>query len=483
MDTNLTRRTAIKRFTTAGAGLTLGSGLLSASAFGKRSSGPIKVGVLTDLTGPYAVVGTSNQAVAQFAIDEINAAGGVIGRKLQAVVADGASDPATCATAANQLVIEDKVAMVIGGITSAEREAVKGIIATRGATLYLWPASYEGGECDANVWSCGAVPNQQTEPVVKYVLSKGAKTFYLCGDEYLYPQVELQRVKGYVKAGGGTIVGEQYVPLNITDPSALVSDVLASNADVLFEIVVLPATAPFITGVVAGGFKGTICSTLFDQGITPLFGKDAQGLLSAQDYFPSISRLLHQAEGGRVLQEVPKGHLRLNVQCAGVVPGAASVGEGRCGRWLSRDLQGRRGDEPRRSERADRRPRFLRPQHSALLPRHVPWTDAGRRLSQSAQQTRSCRAAEPVHKRVVTGQRWRQRGRGENLLAAALVAAILVSGPLLNSLRQASLGHGTDERRAARRARHHHGPGLGHHRDLYARTGSVLRGHAPTPQA
>jgi ABC-type branched-subunit amino acid transport system substrate-binding protein len=286
MNTNLTRRTALKRFATTGAGLALGPGLLS--AFASRSSRPVKVGVLTDLTGPYAIVGKSNQAVAQFAIDEINAAGGVTGRKVQAVVVDSASDPAAAATVATQLVIQDKVDMVIGGVTSAAREAINGIIATRGKTLYLWPASYEGGECDQNVWSCGAVPNQQTDPIVAYVLSKGAKTFYLCGDDYIYPRAELKRVKQKVAAAGGKIVGEQYVPLNITDPSALVSAVLASNADALFEIVVLPATAPFITGVVAGGYKGTICSTLFDEGITPLFGKDAQGLLSAQDYFHSI---------------------------------------------------------------------------------------------------------------------------------------------------------------------------------------------------
>jgi urea transport system substrate-binding protein len=290
MDDNLTRRDALGRIAKAGAAVTLGPGLLAAcgSSGGSATKTPIKVGVLTDLTGPYAIVGKSNKAVAEFAIGEINAAGGVAGRRVEAVVVDSASDPSAAAKVASQLVTKDKVDMVIGGVTSATREAIKGIIATRGETLYVWPASYEGGECDDHVWNAGAVPNQQIDPIVDHVLSKGAKTFFLCGDDYIYPRNILKEVKAKAAAGGAKIVGEEYVPLNISDTSGLVSKVLASKADVLFEIVVLPATAPFIKGVVSGGFKGLIASSLFDEGITPLFGTDAQGLLSAQDYFHSI---------------------------------------------------------------------------------------------------------------------------------------------------------------------------------------------------
>jgi branched-chain amino acid transport system substrate-binding protein len=301
MDDNITRRAALGRIAKAGAAVTLGPGLLAAcggnsgsstaaqtAASGKTPTTPIKVGILTDLTGPYAIVGKSNQAVAEFAIGEINAAGGISGRRIEPVVVDSASDPAAAAKVAAQLVTQDKVDMVIGGVTSATREAIKGIIATRGETLYLWPASYEGGECDEHVWNSGAVPNQQISPIVDYVLSKGAKTFYLCGNDYIYPRNILKQVKVGAAAGGAKIVGEEYVPVNISDTSGLVNKVLASGADVLFEIIILPATAPFIKGVVEGGFKGLIASSLFDEGITPLFGKDAQGLLSAQDYFHSI---------------------------------------------------------------------------------------------------------------------------------------------------------------------------------------------------
>lgn len=262
----------------------------------EADTSPIKVGVLTDLTGAFGVVGQSNQAVAQFTIDEINANGGILGRQLEMVLVDSASDPAVGAQVASKLVNEDEVDVVIGGVASNMREAIKDIIATRGDTTYIWPASYEGNECTPNVWSVGAVPNQQVDPVVNKLLAEGKRTFFLTGNDYLYPREILAQVRKVVEAGGGEIVGEEYVPLDVTDTSTLVSKVLASNADVLFEIIVLPATAPFIQGVVDGGFEGEIVGTLFDEAINAIIGTQADGLLGVQDYFASIDDDFSQAK-------------------------------------------------------------------------------------------------------------------------------------------------------------------------------------------
>jgi urea transport system substrate-binding protein len=290
------RRAFLKTLTMGGA--VLGAGalagpLLTACASPAKksgsSTGPIKVGVLTDLTGAFGIVGKSNKAIAEFTIDEINTAGGVLGRKLRMVLVDSASDPATGASVARQLISQDKVDMVIGGVASNMREAVKGIIAGRGKTIYIWPASYEGGECDPHVWNTGSVPNQQVDPTVKHLLDGGAKTFFLCGNDYVYPRSILGLVKKAVEAGGGKVVGEEYIPLGTTDTSVLTSKVLASKADALFEVVVLPATAPFIKGVVDGGFKGKIAGTLFDEGVNSLIGKQAQGLICVQDYYAQIT--------------------------------------------------------------------------------------------------------------------------------------------------------------------------------------------------
>jgi len=287
--------------------LALASSLLVAPSQAATAKGsPIKVGVLTDMTGAFAIVGKSNQAVAQFTIDEINKSGGVLGHKLVMDLADGGSDPAIATQAASRLVNQDHVAMVVGGVASFTRVAVRGVIAGRGNTTYIWPASYEGNECTKNVWNTGSAPNQQVDPTVKYLLSQGKKSFFLAGSDYLYPRNILARVRQDVLAGGGSIVGEEYVPLDMTDASNLTSKVLASKADALFEVVVLPGTAPFIKGVVDGGFKGTIAGTLFDEGINPLIGSQAQGLIGVQDYYAPITDPFSRAEVAKFNKEQPK---------------------------------------------------------------------------------------------------------------------------------------------------------------------------------
>lgn len=279
--------------------------LLVAPNQASAAGGPIKIGVLTDMTGAFAIVGKSNKAVAQFTIDEINKSGGVMGRQLVMDLADGGSDPAIATQAASRLVNQDKVAMVVGGVASFTRVAVRGVIAGRGNTIYIWPASYEGNECTKNVWNTGSAPNQQVDPTVKYLLAQGKKTFFLAGSDYLYPRNILARVRQDVLAGGGSIVGEEYVPLDMTDASNLTSKVLASKADAVFEVVVLPGTAPFIKGVVDGGYKGTIAGTLFDEGINPLIGSQAQGLIGVQDYYGPIKDAFSQAEVAKFNVEQP----------------------------------------------------------------------------------------------------------------------------------------------------------------------------------
>jgi branched-chain amino acid transport system substrate-binding protein len=309
---DFTRRDAFKRFAVGGAGLAFGGGLLAGCGSGggggggAAAKGAIKIGALTDLTGAFGVVGKANQAIAQFTVDEINAAGGVLGRQLELVVVDGASDPATSAKVAGQLVNRDKVDMVIGGVTSAEREAVKGIIAGRGRTLYVWPASYEGGECDENVWNVGAVPNQQVDPTVDYLLGKGAKTFYLCGNDYSYPRNVLKAARARIEAGGGKVLGEDYIPIAATDAPELVTKTISSKADAVFEVVILPASVPYIKGIVDGGYKGIVAGTLFDETVISLFGKQAQGLIGAQDFFQGISDEFSKQKFAEFTQKYPK---------------------------------------------------------------------------------------------------------------------------------------------------------------------------------
>ncbi len=265
-----------------------GSTATSGSGVAAPSGDPIKVGVLTDITGAFSVVGLSNQAIAQFTIDKINSEGGVLGRPLEMVLVDSATDPAIGAQVARKLVEQDKVAMVIGGIASNMREAIKSVIATRGETIYIWPASYEGGECTDLVFNTGAAPNQQLDPFIPYLLENAGKSFFLAGADYIYPRNILAKVRKLVEAGGGTVVGEEYYPLDSTDISALQNKVLSSNAEVLFSVVVLPLSIPFHKAIVDGGFKGKIAGTLFDETSNVLFGEASTGFLAVQDYFFSV---------------------------------------------------------------------------------------------------------------------------------------------------------------------------------------------------
>ena len=276
--------------TSTGASTTAASETTATSGSGitAPSGDPIKGAVLTDVTGVFSVVGLSNQAIAQFTIDKINSEGGVLGRPLKMVLVDSATDPAIGAQVARRLVEQDKVAMVIGGIASNMREAIKSVIATRGKTIYLWPASYEGGECTDLVFNTGAAPNEQLEPFIPYLLENAGKSFFLAGADYIYPRNILAKVRKLVEAGGGTVVGEEYYPLDATDISALQNKVLSSSAEVLFSVVVLPLSIPFHKGIVDGGFKGKIAGTLFDETSKVLFGEASTGFLAVQDYFFSV---------------------------------------------------------------------------------------------------------------------------------------------------------------------------------------------------
>lgn len=252
---------------------------------GAPAGDPIRIGVLTDITGAFSVVGASNVAVAEFVTNRINSEGGILGRPVEIVVADGGSDAAAGATAARTLVEGQNVDVVIGGVASFTREAVKGIITERGNKMYIWPTSYEGGECTDRLFVTGAAPNQQLDPLVPWLLENKGTTFFLAGADYSYPRNVLAYVRTLVEQGGGTVLGEEYYPLDATDASTITRQALESNADVVFSVAVLPLSVQFHQGLVDGGYGGTIAGTLFDETAGVLFGEAATGMISCQDYF------------------------------------------------------------------------------------------------------------------------------------------------------------------------------------------------------
>jgi ABC-type branched-subunit amino acid transport system substrate-binding protein len=215
---------------------------------------PIRLGLIADQTGPLSFVGLANANVARMVVDDINARGGLLGRPLDLLVEDGATDDNVAAEAAARLV-QAEVEVLFGGIFSSTRQAIKGPTVVEGKTLYLYPEQYEGQESDPLIFCTGPVPAQQVDPFIPWLMREtGARTFYLPSADYVWPHVLNARVREVVTANGGAIVGEEYYPLDHMDYEATVERIMASGADVVFNTIVPPGVSPFFEGLYEAGF-------------------------------------------------------------------------------------------------------------------------------------------------------------------------------------------------------------------------------------
>lgn len=235
----LGRRSFLKG--TAAAGAFASAGFphiwLKNASLAQAAGGEIKVGVLFSLTGTTAIIEESLNKATIMAIEEINAAGGINGMKIKAVVEDPASDPATFAEKARKLVLGDKCVSVFGSYTSASRKAVLPVFEKRN-NLYWYPTLYEGRECSKNVIYTGAVPNQQQDEFVPWLVKNFGKRWYLIGSNYIYPKEENNYCKKLLKELGAEVVDEEYVPLGHSEFSSVINKFRSEKPDVIFSTVV-----------------------------------------------------------------------------------------------------------------------------------------------------------------------------------------------------------------------------------------------------
>src|SRR3954452_23469019 len=188
------------------------------------SEATIKVGVITDQTGPLSFMGVANANIARLVIDDINASGGLLGQQVELYLEDSETSDSAAAAAATKLVKQDDVDVVFGGIYSSTRQAIKGPVVTEGKKLYIYPEQYEGQECDPLIFCTGPVPAQQVEPLMPWLMRRtGATKVYLPSADYIWPHVLNAKVREVVTANGGTIVGEEYFPLDHEDYQATIS--------------------------------------------------------------------------------------------------------------------------------------------------------------------------------------------------------------------------------------------------------------------
>lgn len=207
----------------------------SAAASDSSNSGEtIKVGILHSLSGTMAISETSVRDAELLAIKEINEAGGVLGKQIETVVEDGASETATFQEKAEKLLTSDNVATVFGCWTSASRKAVLPVFEKYNGLLW-YPVQYEGQESSKNIFYIGAAPNQQIVPAIEYLTEKYGKKIFLLGSDYVFPRTANAIIKKQAEALGAEIVGEEYTPLGHTDYTTVINKIKQEQPDFIFN--------------------------------------------------------------------------------------------------------------------------------------------------------------------------------------------------------------------------------------------------------
>ena len=265
----------------------------------KNDTGPIRVGILHSLSGTMAISETSLKDVALMTIDKINAAGGVLKRKLEPVVVDPASNWPLFAEKARELLQKEKVSVVFGCWTSVSRKSVLPVFEELNGLLF-YPVQYEGEESSYNVFYTGAAPNQQAIPAVEYLMSpKGgnAKRWVLLGTDYVYPRTTNKILRYFLKSKGVTDEGilEKYTPFGHNDYQTIVSDIKKFAAGARTAVVSTingDSNVPFYKELANQGLKASdIPVVAFSVGEEELRGIDTKplvGHLAAWNYFMSI---------------------------------------------------------------------------------------------------------------------------------------------------------------------------------------------------
>jgi len=254
------------------------------------SGDTIKLGFLNSTSGAMAISEQTVRDSLLLAADEINAAGGILGKKIEPVEEDGASDPAVFAEKIGKLLTSDCVAAVFGGWTSASRKAMLPVVEGANGLLF-YPVQYEGLEASKNIYYTGATTNQQIIPAMDFLASKGVKTLFLAGSDYVFPRTANKIIKQYAAELGIKIVGEEYVPLDSDDWSTQVAKIVAAKPDFVFNTINGSSNVGFIKAYYEQGLgpdSSPIISVSIAEEEAPSMGKDVTGQFAAWNYFQSV---------------------------------------------------------------------------------------------------------------------------------------------------------------------------------------------------
>ncbi len=243
----------------------------------------IKVGILHSRSGTMAISENTVVDAELLAIKEINAAGGVLGKQIEAIEEDGESDWPTFAEKAAKLIDQDQVATIFGCWTSASRKAVLPVFESKDHMLW-YPVQYEGQECSRNVFYTGAAPNQQIEPAVDWLLENKGKDFFLVGSDYVFPRTANTIIKEQLKAKGGNTVGEDYLPLGNVEVTPIITKIKQALPD---------------GGVIFNSLNGDSNTAFFKQ---------MQGAGLTPDKYPVMSVSVAEEEVRQIGPQYLEGH-------------------------------------------------------------------------------------------------------------------------------------------------------------------------------
>lgn len=261
----------------------------------------VKVGILHSVTGTMAISETGSVQAEKLAIEQINAMGGVLGRKIEFIQEDGASDWPTFAEKSRKLLVNDKVAAVFGCWTSASRKAVLPIFEQYNGMLY-YPTFYEGLEQSPNVIYTGQEATQQIISGIDWVVkNKDAKTFYLLGSDYIWPRTSNKIARKHIEKLGLKVVGEEYYPLGHTQFNSVINKIKLRKPDVIYAIVVGGSNVAFYKQLKAAGIDMTKESPLVltisvtEDEILGIGGENMVGAYAAMKYFQSLPNANNEA--------------------------------------------------------------------------------------------------------------------------------------------------------------------------------------------
>jgi urea transport system substrate-binding protein len=250
----------------------------------------VKLGFLNSTSGPMAISEQTVRDSLLLAKDEINADGGILGKQIEVVEEDGASEPTVFAEKINKLLTQDNVEAVFGGWTSASRKAMLPVVEGANGLLF-YPVQYEGLEASKNIYYTGATTNQQIIPAMDFLKSKGVKTLFLAGSDYVFPRTANKIIKQYAKELDIEIVGEEYVPLDSDDWTTQVAKIAEVKPDFVFNTINGSSNVGFIKAYYEAGLgpdNSPIISVSIAEEEAPAMGEDVEGQFAAWNYFQSV---------------------------------------------------------------------------------------------------------------------------------------------------------------------------------------------------